>query len=80
MSTLTHSPLTAWDRVARLLLGGLLIGLVMSFAPVVPAWLALLATYPVLTAIMAWDPLYAAADALHRPSHHWMHKPLTGSH
>jgi len=28
------------------------------------AWIALLAVYPIITAIMAWDPLYAIVNSL----------------
>lgn len=28
------------------------------------AWIGLLAVYPVITAIMAWDPLYATINSL----------------
>lgn len=28
------------------------------------AWIALLAVYPIITAIMAWDPIYAIVNSL----------------
>jgi len=49
------------ERLIRLAVGGVLIAVI--FSPAVTAyWLALLAVYPVITAIMAWDPLYALMD------------------
>lgn len=47
------------EKTLRWTIGALLIGaVIMGLA--VPAWLAILATYPVLTAIVSWDPFYAA--------------------
>jgi len=49
------------ERLIRLAVGGVLIAVI--FYPSVTAfWLALLAVYPVMTAIMAWDPLYALME------------------
>jgi Protein of unknown function (DUF2892) len=46
------------ERLIRLAAGGVLIAVI--FYPGVTAfWLALVAVYPIMTAIMAWDPLYA---------------------
>lgn len=57
------------ERLARLVIGSLLVASI--FNPGVTAyWLALLAVYPFITAIMAWDPLYALMDQikLHSPT------------
>ena len=47
----------------RFLFGALLLAVIMVNS-VVPVWLALLAIYPVMTAIMAWDPVYAIFHVL----------------
>jgi hypothetical protein len=45
--------------VIRLMLGALLLAAILV-SNVVPVWVALIAVYPVITAIMIWDPVYAA--------------------
>jgi len=51
----------------RFFLGLTIICLVLVM-PTVPAWLALIATYPVFTGILRRDPIYAAYLALAKPS------------
>jgi hypothetical protein len=51
------------ERLTRLMVGGVLIAAIY-YPGVTAYWLALLAVYPVITAIMAWDPLYAALAQL----------------
>ena len=59
----------------RFLLGTLLLALAM-FGIETAAWVALLAIYPVITAIMAWDPVYAIIHwATWRIKTTPMHKP-----
>lgn len=51
------------DRVNRFMVGAILI--VLSMVSVItPTWIALIALYPILTAIISWDPVYAAYDVL----------------
>lgn len=74
----TRSNITLWDGLSRYLIGAALIAGVMSLAPLVPTWFALLAIYFVLTAIIGWDPLYAGVDALRSHLPHaggWHRKP-----
>jgi hypothetical protein len=47
-----------YDKVNRLVMGSLLLIAMMSMESI-PAWLTLVPLYPILTAIAAWDPLYA---------------------
>lgn len=47
-----------YDRINRLVMGSLLLIAMMASASI-PAWLTLIPLYPILTAIAAWDPLYA---------------------
>jgi hypothetical protein len=49
-----------FDKCNRLLMGSVLLILAMSMNAI-PPWIALLALYPILTAITAWDPVYAIA-------------------
>ncbi len=58
MTSLLAQNLGRTETSLRWILGGGLIMAVLSSA-YTPAWLALLAAYPVFTAILAWDPLYA---------------------
>lgn len=64
METLLSSNVGTKELVARYLVGALLVASVMAQLPGVPVWLALFAVYLTGTAIMAWDPLYAALKAL----------------
>lgn len=57
----TNIPWT--EDITRYVLGALLIGFVM-YVQFAPAWLALVAIYPIVTAIIAWDPIYAAIRLL----------------
>jgi hypothetical protein len=57
----TDSNLGKFEKIARLTLGAVLIGMVMQI-PNAPVWLALVATYPIFTAILAWDPIYAGLE------------------
>ena len=47
-----------YDKVNRLVMGSLLLIAMMAMESI-PAWLTLVPAYPILTAIAAWDPLYA---------------------
>ncbi|MBI1194422.1 MAG: DUF2892 domain-containing protein [Gammaproteobacteria bacterium] len=54
------------DMFFRFILGLAIICMVLVM-PSVPAWLALIATYPVFTGILRRDPFYAAYLALAKP-------------
>lgn len=60
MSSILDSNMTNLGRVIRMLIGFALVSSVMLFGNMVPPWIALYAVYPLITAIMAWDPLFAA--------------------
>ncbi len=64
------------ERGMRLGLGTLLLALVFQ-SGLPPYWFALTAPYPVMTAIMAWDPLYALVDAL---KHKFSHNAVVNGH
>ena len=63
MMDLTNSKIGKFEQITRFILGAVLIGIVMQI-PNAPVWLALVATYPIFTAIIAWDPFYAVFEAL----------------
>lgn len=54
-----------YDRVNRLVLGCLLL-IAMMDTNNLPPWLTLFTLYPILTAITAWDPVYAVLIAARR--------------
>lgn len=61
MKDVIYGNVTSFERLARLAVGGVLISAGLN--PEIDAhWLSLLSVYPVITAIMAWDPLYAFVD------------------
>ena len=60
MNTILDSNIAYVERVIRMLIGFAFVSSVMFFGNEVPAWVSLFAVYPLITAIMAWDPLYAA--------------------
>jgi hypothetical protein len=64
MKTFLSSNLCLQERGSRYFVGALLIASVMAQLPGVPVWVALLAVYPIGTAIMAWDPLFALLETL----------------
>ena len=47
----------------RFIIGAIPISIIMLDSEPA-AWIALLAVYPVVTAIMAWDPVYAIVNSL----------------
>jgi hypothetical protein len=51
--------LSTFDQIARFTSGMAIIIAVLALEQA-PVWLALIATYPVFTAILKWDPIYAA--------------------
>lgn len=63
MKTFFDANIGFTEDIARYVLGALLIGLVL-YVPFAPVWLALIAVYPIVTAIIVWDPLYAAGGLL----------------
>ncbi len=51
------------ERTLRIAVGSLLVA--AAFDPTIAApWVALLAIYPLITATLAWDPVYALLDQL----------------
>jgi hypothetical protein len=79
MNTILDNNMTGVGRVVRMLIGFALVSSVMFFGDEVPAWVSLFAVYPVITAIMAWEPLYAAllkARLLVGPFEHGRKAPL----
>jgi len=75
MDTTLNSNVNFFEVVGRILVGIALLASVI-FNAGVPVWFALLAIYPVMTAIIAWDPIYAVASKVIAffESHHFGHK------
>jgi hypothetical protein len=61
MNTYMEINLSRSEALRRFVLGSGLIGAVLT-VPTLPAWIALVACYPVLTAIMQWDPANALSQ------------------
>ena len=76
MLTTVYDNIHLSDRVARLALGAALIATI--FQPGFNHyWIALVSVYPIMTAIMAWDPIYALMIKLSARIH-W--KSQTSTH
>ena len=57
----------------------IIIATAVLLMPELPPWLALVAIYPFFTALIGWDPFYAAFNALrHRASHGISHNVSHG--
>lgn len=63
MKTFFDTNIRGTENATRYLLGATLIAFTM-YAQFAPVWLALVAIYPVVTAIIAWDPVYATIRLL----------------
>ena len=74
MNSMINQNMGRQEAIARFILGMTLI--VAVYQPGVSPLLALVATYPVLTAMMKWDPVYALFVALCRPV---KSRPSTGT-
>lgn len=58
--------MSTYDRINRLVLGSMLLIAIMVATDSIPSWLALMPLYPILTAIIAWDPVYALFNLVRR--------------
>jgi len=57
----------------------IIIATAVLLMPQLPPWLALVAIYPFFTALIGWDPFYAAFNALrHKPGHGISHSVSHG--
>ena len=60
-----------YDRINRIVIGSMMLIAIMATNSL-PPWATLLTLYPILTAIIAWDPFYAMLGAslgkMHRNS------------
>jgi len=63
MNEFLKENLSAVEVGIRFLSGALLLAVIMING-IVPVWFALIAVYPVITAIMVWDPVYAGVRLL----------------
>jgi uncharacterized protein (DUF983 family) len=51
-----------YDRINRIVIGSMILIAIMATNSL-PPWVTLLTLYPILTAIIAWDPIYAMLGA-----------------
>jgi len=58
-STTLNSNMSSYERGSRFVLAAVLIGAVLVEPGEPVVWLALVALYPMFTALMSWDPIYA---------------------
>lgn len=65
MMNMLDSNILWQERIGRGVLGFVLIGMVLLF--LAPVWLALLALYPLVTALIAWDPVYLLFAGFQKP-------------
>lgn len=63
MKELLSENMSSYESGFRMILGSLFL-IAAVFAGFTDLWVALIAIYPVITAIMAWDPFYAAIRML----------------
>ena len=63
-----------YDRINRIVIGSMMLVATMATNSI-PPWVALLTLYPILTAIVAWDPLYAIIGAIFSKSQRTADKP-----
>ena len=54
--------LSFYDRINRAIIGSIMLIATMATSSI-PPWVALLTLYPILTAIIVWDPFYAIFSA-----------------
>lgn len=79
MDTILKGNVSVYGRAERLLVGIVLVSSVMFYGSVVPPWVSLLAVYPLITSIMAWDPIFAVvlkARSLFGPLDHGRKSPM----
>ena len=63
MKELLSENMSSYESGFRMVLGSLFL-IAGVFAGFTDMWVALIAIYPITTAIMAWDPFYAAIRML----------------
>jgi len=60
MDKVFEENINIYGRMIRLLVSFSLIGGVVFYS-VLPVWVALVAIYPFITALIAWEPIYAVS-------------------
>lgn len=69
MDALSTENLSKWDRILRAIVGlTLVMGSTLAFvlSPATIAALCLLAVYPLMTAMIGWDPVVAAIMGIYK--------------
>ena len=65
-----YTNVTAYEGTSRLTFA-ILINVAVLLVPHMPPWVALLSIYPFFSALIGWDPFYAAFNALWRMQERW---------
>lgn len=80
METHFNKNLCSQDRVIRAIVGFTLVvgsSLMLVLSPAMIASLCLLAAYPLMTAMIGWDPVITAATSIHKKLNAPTLRPLT---
>jgi hypothetical protein len=63
MNTVFKSNVSTSEQARRYMIGAAILGFLLT-NPTMPAWLALVACYPIFTALVQWDPVNTAVQAV----------------
>jgi hypothetical protein len=63
MSTVFRSNVGTSEQARRYIIGAAILGLLLT-NPTLPAWFALVACYPIFTALIQWDPVNTVMQAV----------------
>lgn len=61
MNTIFKSNVSTSEQARRYMIGAAILGFLLA-NPTMPAWLALVACYPIFTALVQWDPVNTAVQ------------------
>ena len=65
-----NTNVTNYEGASRLTFA-IIINVAVLLVPHMPPWVALLSIYPFFSALIGWDPFYAAFNALWRTQEWW---------
>ncbi|MGD8939070.1 MAG: DUF2892 domain-containing protein, partial [Gammaproteobacteria bacterium] len=63
MNTIFKSNVNTSEQGRRYIIGAAILGLLLT-NPTMPAWIALVACYPIFTALVQWDPINTVMQAV----------------
>ncbi|MCG6971168.1 MAG: DUF2892 domain-containing protein [Gammaproteobacteria bacterium] len=62
MNTIFKTNVNTSEQGRRYIIGAAILGLLLT-NPTMPAWIALVACYPIFTALVQWDPINTVMQA-----------------